>query len=219
MGIIAVLCAFHAALTSQYQDTLPIMLCFPLIEILLMEVTFGALAVAAATVLHPKDSVHWGYVVAASAVFVLILLYMFWSTHVVRSSCSHDGADVSFIPFVGQQEDPKEAHPEGELKKSTYVETFAELELNSFQQMVYRDEVDGALAEGAATELKDKGDQDCTTPNRAETISIKQHAMDSPIPESPPKVPVVQGQWRGGKAEQKAKLLFSELEVMVSVIA
>ena len=60
-----------------------------------------------------------------------------------------------------------------------------ELETNAFQQMVYRNEVDGALAEAAATNLKAKGAEDGTTPNRAEPISIEQQTMDSPIPEPP----------------------------------
>ena len=136
-----------------------------------MEVSFGALAVAAAAVLHPKDSVHWGYVVAASAVFVLILLYMVWAASVMRSNCLGDGSDISFVPYAEQQECQQESKPES-LRSSSSMYT-GDLELNYPAKMAHEGaqdaaklalKVDGALAEDVATDSKDKVTDGRATP-------------------------------------------------------
>ena len=78
----------------------------------------------------------------------------------------------------------KQPHTPPELLWAKPDQTTHELD-SIFNQMVYGSGVDGPFAVGAATELKDKGAQDGTTPNRAKAIPIEQQTMDSPIPESP----------------------------------
>ena len=209
MGIIAMMCAFHAALSSKYHEELPVMLCFPLIEIILMEATFGALAAAAATVLYPKELVHEVYAVTASAIFLLLLSYLAWAASVVRSSCLESGSAISFVHTMSQQKKQQEDHQDSSTG-TTYIEQLdiAAVVMARTKPTDERDshvsKVDGAVAEDAAPDPKDKG---------ANTTD----AMPSKIPETT----VIQGLWGGGKAEQEAKLLFLQLEVhpLLSVAA
>ena len=88
----------------KYADRLPLILCFPALEILLMQVCFGAIVAAASVVLNPKEPIHWGYILTAA---VVMAAGAGWTVFVLATlwlHCSEDYPECSYTVLSGAVE-------------------------------------------------------------------------------------------------------------------
>ena len=110
---ILLLVVLHGIVTMHYADRIPIILCFPAIEIILMQVGFGSVTTAAAAALYPKGSIHWEYTLLAALVLVAAAGWTAFVLAVLWLHCSDDHEQCSYIVLSGSVElqTPKE-HPE-----------------------------------------------------------------------------------------------------------
>ena len=128
---VLLLAALHWMVTMHYADRLPLILCFPAIEILLMQAGFGSITTAAAVVLNPKEPTHWGYTLVAAVVmtaavgwtgFVLVWLWL---------HCSDAHLQCSYTVLSDSSE--SQTPPEGVASKLSILPEGSEGENNRMQ--------------------------------------------------------------------------------------
>jgi len=117
LSLILCCVAIHAVVTIHYVDRLPIILCFPAIEIFMMQMGFGSITTAAAVVLNPKEPIHWGYTVAAAAVMTAAAGWTVFVVATLWLHCSDDHAQCSYtlLSDVSESNTPEKVH-EAELE-------------------------------------------------------------------------------------------------------
>ena len=90
--------------SMKYADDLPLILCFPALEILLMQVCFGAIVAAAAVVLNPKEPIHWGYMLVAAVVMTAGAGWTVFVFATLWLHCSEDHPECSYTVLSGAAE-------------------------------------------------------------------------------------------------------------------
>ena len=101
---ILLLVALHGMVSMKYADRLPLILCFPALEILLMQVCFGAIVAAASVVLNPKEPIHWGYILTAAVVMAAGAGWTVFVFATLWLHCSEDHPECSYTVLSGAAE-------------------------------------------------------------------------------------------------------------------
>ena len=125
---IFLLMAIHGTVTLHYTDRLPIIACFPAIEILLMQAAFGSVTTAAAVVLNPKDPIPWGYTVAAAVVMAAAVVWTGFVVVVLWTQCGRDYTHCSYSEIIDSEE--SQPDEEGMVGGGEWKEN-----LNSLQEL------------------------------------------------------------------------------------
>ena len=87
----------------RYRESLPLVLCFPAIEILFMQMGVGSMTIAATVVLNPKNETpHWGYRLAAAWVMAAAVGWTIVVAATLWWHCSADGKLCSYTAFSCQ---------------------------------------------------------------------------------------------------------------------
>jgi hypothetical protein len=99
--------------SRHYADSLPLILCFPALEILMMQVSFGSFVPAAAVVLNPKESIPWGYSLTAAVVMTAAAGWIVFVFTILWLYCGDDYAQCSYTAVSGSAESGKSDCPLG----------------------------------------------------------------------------------------------------------
>ena len=150
LSLILCCVAIHAVVTIHYVDRLPIILCFPAIEIFMMQMGFGSITTAAAVVLNPKEPIHWGYTVAAAAVMTAAAGWTVFVVATLWLHCSDDHTQCSYtlLSDVSESNTPPEKVHESSDCARAITETESKATSSGVQCIVSEQSVSSESSEG-----------------------------------------------------------------------